>query len=275
MVNAPGGCEPRVLELIHGEIDGANTPAQSAELAGILDRDPEARRSLEELKALAGHLDRMADVPPPAELRRTVMAVVAARSRPTRRTRGGSLGWSWPGRVPAIRYALLLVMVAGLVGVATWWRTLTGIPVDEGSVSGTLAPGREPGQEHPPAAGAGGSAMWTIRAEGASGTIRVVDDPDGIRLVFDVRGTGPLSVGVVFDPGRARFAGADGEAGAAVRVEEAGDGAVSIIPAPGSPVAARFERLGEAGTVVGVKLRRGEVVIQEWTLEIPARQGSR
>jgi hypothetical protein len=222
-------------------------------------RDPMARRTLEEFAALARGLDGLASVPPPADLRRAVMREITARSQPKRRSEGGILAWLWPGRGPALRYAWIVVMAAGLGVVAVYWRTLNHIDVDGRAVSGTLAPAPDEDRQ----------TAWTVQAEGVTGTLRRIEDAAGCGIAFDLTGSGPLSVAIEFDPGAARFAGVEG---GAAETSPAQDGRARIAVTPGRPFTARFERRGDAGVALGVRLERAETVLQEWTIEFPGRQ---
>jgi hypothetical protein len=77
--------EKRYIELINGEIDGANGPEESSELRRYLDTHPEARRYFDELTQIGRTFAGMKDLDPPRGLRETILASVAARSgRPKR-----------------------------------------------------------------------------------------------------------------------------------------------------------------------------------------------
>jgi hypothetical protein len=262
MVSGSDGLDPRVADLVQREIDGANTKAESMELESAVKRDPLARQALEEFTGLARGLDGLASVAPPAEIKRAVMHEITTRSQPPRRSEGGILAWLWPGRGPALRYAWIVVMVAGLGLVATYWRTLNHIDVDGGSVSGTLAP-----------ATADRPAAWTIDVEGVTGSMRSVDDAAGLGIAFDLSGAGPLGVVFEFDGAAARFAGIEGGSPEGTQAE---DGRVRIPVTSGRPVTARFVRLGKpSGLSLGIRLERAETVLEEWTIAFPGRQVSR
>jgi len=60
---------PFQIELIHGEIDGANTPNQSAEVARLVETVPEARALMTSLRSLDALFNKVPDrVPPPMSL---------------------------------------------------------------------------------------------------------------------------------------------------------------------------------------------------------------
>ena len=260
MSDSGGGT--RLVELVQHEIDGAATAEESAELRGLLGRDPQARRTLEEFAWLARGLGGMADEPAPADLRRAVMHDITTRSRSARRSGWGIPARLWPGRGSAFRYAWIAAMAVGLGLVAVSWRTLSHIRIDGSAVSGTLLPA--PAEGHP--------AGWTVEAGGVTGTIRTIEDAAGFGIAFDLEGAGPLSVVLRFDAGAARFSGVEGEASGTT---QAGDGQVRIAATTGRPFTARFERLGRAGVAIGVRLQRDETVLQEWSMDFPGRQVSR
>jgi len=263
MVTGSPDLDPRTLELVQRQIDGACSREESAELEAILGRDPAARRALAEMGAVARTLDGMADIPAPAGLRRDVMKEIAVRPRSLRGSEGGRLAWLWPGRVPALRYAVIVVAAVGLGVVLSQWGSLSRIRVDGRQVSGTLAPAVEPVVE---------PGTWAIAVEDAAGTIRRVETQDGVGIEVDMTGSGPLAVVVGFDPARARFATVEGDVAA---MADGGAGLVRIVPTPGRRFTVRLERAGDAGTPVSVRLQRAEKVLQEWTIEIPGRQFSR
>lgn len=258
-MNEPRDLDPRVVDLMQREIDGACSHEESAELEAILERDPAARQVFGELSAVARALDGMADIPAPAGLQRDVMNEIAVRPRPVRGIEGGRLAWLWPGRVPALRYAVIAVAVVGLGVVVSQWGSLSRIRVDGSQVSGTLAPAVERAVERP-----GGPDTWAITAEGVTGTIRRIDRPDGVGIAIDVTGSGPLAVAVDFDPAHARFAAVDGDVAAIADDEE---GLVRITPISGHPFTVRLERTGDAGSPVTLRLSRAGDVLREWTIE--------
>jgi hypothetical protein len=68
----------RYIELIQQEIDGCNTPAQSAELRAYLEKHPEGLRCFNELNELSRSFGKMGQVEPPPELRALILERIAA-----------------------------------------------------------------------------------------------------------------------------------------------------------------------------------------------------
>lgn len=70
--------DSRIRELIHGELDGINSPEQSKELQGILAADSKAADYFRELKDLDATLKGSPMVEPPASLKADIMAEIGA-----------------------------------------------------------------------------------------------------------------------------------------------------------------------------------------------------
>jgi hypothetical protein len=77
--------EKRYIELINGEIDGVNTPEESSELRRYFGSHPEAQQYYDELKEIGRAFAEMQDLDPPRELRGSILASVAKRSRSPRK----------------------------------------------------------------------------------------------------------------------------------------------------------------------------------------------
>jgi anti-sigma factor RsiW len=61
------------IELIHREIDGANTPERSAAFRSLIESHPEARALEADLRRVAQLLDGVGSVEPPRHLRRAIL----------------------------------------------------------------------------------------------------------------------------------------------------------------------------------------------------------
>jgi hypothetical protein len=71
--------EKRYRELMNQELDGANTPDESALLRSFLASSEEARRMYDELRGLAGMFAAAGDIAPPRDMKRAIMAAIAER----------------------------------------------------------------------------------------------------------------------------------------------------------------------------------------------------
>ena len=74
------------IELIHQEIDGANTPEGSAAFRSLMEKDPEARALAAELRHVAGLFEQVGEREPPPQLRRAILDALPqpARASPDR-----------------------------------------------------------------------------------------------------------------------------------------------------------------------------------------------
>jgi hypothetical protein len=77
--------DERYIELINGEIDGANTPEESSELRHYLETHPAAQRYYDELRDIGNAFAEMKDLDPPKGLRESILASVARCRRPPER----------------------------------------------------------------------------------------------------------------------------------------------------------------------------------------------
>ena len=73
--------DKRYIELINGEVDGANTPEESSELRRYLEGHSEAQRYYEELREIGRTFAEMKDVDPPRDLKGAILASVARMKR--------------------------------------------------------------------------------------------------------------------------------------------------------------------------------------------------
>lgn len=71
------------IELIHREIDGANTPAESAAFRSLIEEDPEAKALEADLRHVTQLLDRVEDSEPPRHLKRAILDALLQQVRAT------------------------------------------------------------------------------------------------------------------------------------------------------------------------------------------------
>jgi hypothetical protein len=103
--------ESRYMELMHREIDAENSSADSAALHEYLSTHPEACAHYAELQQLAGTLDGMQVVDPPADFKDSVLQAIRNRRRDAGRMQLRS--GSWVTRLSALKYAY--AVAAGLI----------------------------------------------------------------------------------------------------------------------------------------------------------------
>jgi hypothetical protein len=128
--------DPRLIELIHLDLDGQASPAQRAELAQRIERDPEARSLHEEMRAVHRALDHREQVEPPEDLRaqiaEDVRRAVSAREEPVRRFSAAS---DRRRRVVRLGFALAAALVLVVLLAPALMKN-----VDPDQARGTMAP---------------------------------------------------------------------------------------------------------------------------------------
>jgi len=127
----------KLVEAIHREIDGENTPEKSRELMAEIARNPEASRRYAYLRFLSSCLTNAPSLEPPRSLKPAVMRSIEAReARKPARSRGMLFDHVFrPGARFAYGFAVGVACVA-LIAVAL--RVVTFPPVSDAEVSGTM-----------------------------------------------------------------------------------------------------------------------------------------
>jgi hypothetical protein len=76
--------DEKYLALIHGELDGANSPKQSAKLKAYLAANVEAQKFYDELAVMFATLQEVKPIEPPAHLQYAIMNALPPRRDPAR-----------------------------------------------------------------------------------------------------------------------------------------------------------------------------------------------
>jgi hypothetical protein len=180
--------DPRLIELIHLDLDGEASPAQRTELAQWIDRDAEARSLHDEMRSVHRALDHRDQVEPPEDLRaqiaegvkRAVSAREETASRfsaaPDRRRRILRLGF-------ALAAALVLVVLLAPALMKN---------VDPDQLRGTMAP--RAGEDE------GTSSVIPIAGVGIEGTIFTATDGRELLMRPELASPREGRLEVRFDP---------------------------------------------------------------------------
>ena len=157
--------DPKLLALIHAEIDGALDDRQRAELARCLLADPATRAVRDEMRRLCKALDAVSAVEPPAQLRADILAAL-----PQTRTRPATVDW----QLPNWRYAAVLagVLVIGTVVL----RVMDGQGPAASEMAGTLAAPRAVATVD----------MVQLGQGPVSGRVSLVRDSAGLKLALEL-----------------------------------------------------------------------------------------
>ena len=130
--------EKRWLELMNGELDGVNTPEESAALRSHIASSEEARRRFDELGRMARMFADAGEVKPPAAMEARIMDAIAARDAAAGRDRGFLLDFLSPRR--KVAYSFAAGIAVGIVIFVIVYHALSGgNQLDERDLYGALA----------------------------------------------------------------------------------------------------------------------------------------
>ena len=135
------------IDLINGEIDGVNSPADSEKLYRFLDANEKAKTYHEVLERIVRRMEAQPQVEPPAELLDRIMATIPGARPPAfehtaSRETAGFFSWlreAWTR--PQIRLAATFsfgFIVAAIVFTTIGYRGNSGDPLDQYQLSGTM-----------------------------------------------------------------------------------------------------------------------------------------
>jgi anti-sigma factor RsiW len=190
----------KYIELIHREIDGLNSPRESARLRDYLAANPQAQQFYVEMAATSSLLQEVRAVEPPAHLPHEIMSRLPANRY------GASLptGW-WAGLRERLEvkfnFNYVYAFAGGLaVGVALFVLAsqTTMPPLDADKLSGTML--RRDRQ----------SEFETIKSleidrDGVTGKIEVQQSAEAVRAELALVSTQPIALALSFDEQRLGF----------------------------------------------------------------------
>jgi len=188
-------------ELMHGEIDGANSPGDSRRLHEYLQQHPEDRRRYEELCETVAVLESVEMCDPSPDLRRAILAAVAekAPTAPTHTGAEGGLLRRWGAVLkarPGYGYAFAAGLTLGVVLLAAIGPRIAGIgsTAQEG-LYGTALPGT--------GSPAATERTVTVAQPGAAGNVTARFSDGRIDVHIELRTESPVQVILATDPGLA------------------------------------------------------------------------
>jgi hypothetical protein len=239
-------------EALNREVDGENSPEESAHLRQELGRRPELRARYEQLLGLVRMLKALRPAEPPQELVREIMRAVRAKALlALRRPRFAEAVRAALTRRPAL--GLGAALAAGLVLGAFLAGVGDAIRFDEGS-GGTMLPASRLGPREIDRAVLAGESF---RAE-----VVVHEAPGWIEVRFRLEGAPPLELSAAFDPEELEPLGFDRRAGSAGRIV-LGPGSMQVLEAgAGSYVLRLAVRPPASSAAVRVRLGSGAASVE-------------
>jgi anti-sigma factor RsiW len=190
----------KYIELIHRELDGANTPAESARLKAYFAANPAAQQFYEELTEMSGMLKEVRAVEPPAHLQQVIMNMLP----PNRYAAPAKASWltalrEWLETKFNFKYAYAFAggLTFGIVMYALLLQT-TFQPADLSKLSGTMAPAEQTATEN-----------FAIAAKEVSGNIAVRKSDELVLAEIALASQQPVELVIAFDETNVRFKGLD------------------------------------------------------------------
>ena len=134
-----------INDLVFGELDGTNSPEQSAELARLVDGDESIKTHLAETKVLFGALDQVAEVEPPDGLYDRIMTSIEREAAAAAAPQAPATGFAQSIKdlfSPILARPAWAMSYAFVAGLLVGFVALTVIPgnmsPDTGAVQGTI-----------------------------------------------------------------------------------------------------------------------------------------
>jgi anti-sigma factor RsiW len=240
----------RYIELIHGEIDGTNSPNETRVLQRLLGHDDEAREFHGDMKQLTEILDRVEDADLPKGLRDQIRSEISAR--PAVQPAVAPRRWT-PGSALRISVALAAGLILGLlIGPRLLDPGQTWDPAD---FSGAMTSGSRV------------TDPVEIDLDGFSATIHGVQNGDRILVSYDISSETPVEVELTYDPGKIDLTGFV-RRGGRFDVIQARDGRFIIEGDHEFRGNLLFERIDPATTSLRLQARRNGSVIGEDLLSL-------
>ncbi|NIM52091.1 MAG: hypothetical protein GTO22_23085 [Gemmatimonadales bacterium] len=188
------------IELIHREIDGANTPAESAAFRSLIEEDPEAKAFEADLRYVTLLLDRVEDGEPPRHLKRAILDALPQQVRATsgweafvNHSRTVVDGFRKRPRF-ALASSLCVGLVAGFAAYAALEGTILTDQSDTVSLTGTFFEPRTADES-------GTIDEVTIDIDGGSGRVGVRRVQDIVFVELELDAEQELEIRLTFDEG--------------------------------------------------------------------------
>lgn len=168
--------DQRILELIHGDVDGELTPSEQDELQHWLAVSETARQEHARARSLHDLLAAVQAQDPPSGMRATILDALPPRATPT--------GDFATGRRRS-GLGLVAALAATAAGVVFLLQRDPDVPqLDPASLAGTISR---------PAAGPD-APVWRLEDAAVSGSLRLRQAEHGLYMEVDVEAEGPITL---------------------------------------------------------------------------------
>lgn len=256
--------DDRSIELIHAELDRALSGEEQKELTERLEGDPSLRALREDLRKLAGFLDRVPPAEPPPGLKHRILAAV--RPKRAKQKRPGLMATllpSWPAPV-ALRYAGAALFGAAIAAVALQLGTIhVSGPADVRGLVGTISSYETPAVPQ---------SILSLDSGGISGVVETNRQSGLVVLDFDLEADRPIRIVADYSRSGLDFSGfaqLDDDAEASL---DAGMGLISFSQGHNQRFAVFFSTAEGNGGAGAIELRffQDQALVRTETVDIPA-----
>src|SRR5574341_571189 len=184
----------KYTELIHREIDGANSPHEIAELKAYLAANPEAQRFHDELASMSTLLREVHPVEPPAPLQDIVMYRLPNRYAAQPGTGLLATLREWFEVKANFKYAYVFAggLTMGIVMYALLLQTTLQMPEDLNKISGTIG-------RREPADNLEAARSWEINRDGVTGKINLKNAAGAVVAELALDAPQSISLTITFD----------------------------------------------------------------------------
>lgn len=242
--------ESRALELIHRRIDGELESPEKEELNRVLQKEPDARELLDDLRLLDGVLSELGEATPAADLRARIMDEVRTATPPSSKRRFAGVV-----DLRKRRERLVLRLGIGLAAVLLLAIILAPALLDD------LDPSRVGGSMTEPEPAAVPVSVIEIPAAAGGGLIHV--NASGNRVIVEISETAGASLRLGFDPASLQLLESRGASVSA----EPGD--IIIQTRPETPARLVLSRKPGSFPAPRIRLTAGEPPRFVSTIQIP------
>ena len=251
----------KYIELIHRELDGLNSPRESAQLRDHLAANPEAQQFYDEMLATASLLQEVKAVEPPAHLQHVIMNRLPAnrygRSAPTR-------WWAELREWLEVKFNFKYVyaFAGGLaVGVALFVLISSTPSLDSDQLTGTMM---QRGQQN---------KLKTIKnleinRDGVTGKIEVKQSAEIVRMELTLASTQPIELTISFDEQQLGFASLAMREGSTLGEAILIPGAAKFSHAGPKSYAVVLTKKNRTASKLEFKIARAGEVLEEWTIAV-------
>ena len=188
------------IELIHQEMDGVNTPAETAAYRSLIEKDPEARALETDLRSVTQLLDRAGSIDPPRHMTEAILRTIPqqVRARSGWEALGEPLKAILDGFQQRPRFAVVSSLCVGLLAGFGIYAALAGTVLidrsDTRDLTGTLFERRTADELET-------VHEVSIDVEGGSGRVGVKTAQDIVFVELELAVEQALEVRLTFDEG--------------------------------------------------------------------------